>query len=160
MDTTLRYKLFGIGKLPDDIRAAIESEGALHIYDGVPAHFAFSGRVPGLVVAGTNTRTYSGAIALSRRRVVGTLSVLPKLAGKVLDVSWEVPSKGPAEVTIDAHGLTVAIDIGRVDPEWKGHLSLHYDLKLSPEELAEIPRRAFAFEVPHEYVLKLVGVPA
>ena len=75
--TTLRYKLFGIGKLPEDMRAGLEAEGALHVYEGVPATYEFSGKLPGLFVKGTNTRRYSGAIALTKKRILGTLSVVP-----------------------------------------------------------------------------------
>ncbi|MEO7109397.1 MAG: hypothetical protein ABI183_03070 [Polyangiaceae bacterium] len=69
--TTLRDKLFGIGKLPDDMRAAAEAEGTLHSYEGVPVAYEFSGQLPGLSVKGTNTRSYSGAIALTKKRVLG-----------------------------------------------------------------------------------------
>lgn len=94
--TTLRYKMFGIGKLPDDLRAAAEAEGVLHVYEGVPVAYEFSGNLPGLVVAGTNTRSYSGALALT---------------------------------------------------------------SFSAEELKDLPATALSFSVPHEWVLKLAGVP-
>lgn len=157
--TTLRYKLFGIGKLPDDLRAAVEAEGLLHAYEGVPVEYAFSGELPGLVVRGTNTRSYSGALAITRRRILGTLSVVPKLAGRALDHEWSATKPGPLKVTIDERGVAMAIDLADVDPGWSGHLSLRYELAFSVAELAEIPTTTFSVAVPAEWVLKLAGVP-
>lgn len=168
--TTIRYKLFGIGKLPDDLREAVEREGVLHLYEGVPVHFRFAGSIPGMVSSG-NTRTYSGALAITKDRVLGTLSVIPKHAGRALDARWNAPPDapipgaearrcgGPIEVTIDANGVSMHLDVARVDASWQGEFSLHYDLAFSPEELAELPARKLSFAVPEEYVLKLVGVP-
>jgi hypothetical protein len=157
--TTLRYKLFGIGKLPDEMRAAVENEGALHVYEGVPVAYRFSGKLPGLVVGGTNTRSYSGALALTRRRILGTLSVVPKLAGRAIDHEWTAQESGPLRVTIDESGVLLEVNLADVDPEWSGHLALHYELTFSPEELTQLPARAFSVSVPHEWVLKLAGVP-
>jgi len=157
--TTLRYKLFGIGKLPDDMRSAVDAEGVLHLYEGVPVAYSFTGKLPGLVVTGTNTRSYSGALALTKKRILGTLSVVPKLAGRAIDHAWTADESGPLKVTIDEHGVLMAVDLAQVDEEWSGHLSLHYELTFSPEELNEIPTRTFSLSAPHEWVLKLAGVP-
>jgi hypothetical protein len=157
--TTLRYKLFGIGKLPDDMRAAVEAEGALHIYEGVPVAYEFSGKLPGLSVKGTNTRSYSGAIALTKKRILGTLSVIPKIAGRAIDHAWTDAGPGALKVALSENGMLLAVNLADVDPEWSGHLSLHYELTFSPEELKELPAREFSMSVPHEWVLKLAGVP-
>ena len=157
--TTLRYKLFGIGKLPDDLRSAVEKEGVLHVYEGVPVAYEFSGKLPGLVVGGTNTRSYSGALAFTKKRILGTLSVIPKVAGRAVDHAWADAGTGPLKVTIDGSGMLLRVELGDVDPEWSGHLSLHYGVTFSAEELAELPAREFSLSVPHEWVLKLAGVP-
>ena len=157
--TTLRYKLFGIGKLPEDMRAGLEAEGALHVYEGVPATYEFSGKLPGLFVKGTNTRRYSGAIALTKKRILGTLSVVPKLAGRAIDHAWTDAGAGALKVTINESGMLLTVNLADVDPEWSGHLSLHYELTFSPDELKELTAREFSMSVPHEWVLKLAGVP-
>lgn len=157
--TTLRYKLFGIGKLPDEMRSAVEKEGVLHVYEGVPVAYRFSGKLPGLVVTGTNTRSYSGALALTKKRILGTLSVVPNLAGRAIDHEWTAHDAGPLEVTIDQRGVRMEVDLAKVDPEWSGHLALHYELAFSPEELAALPAQKFSMGAPHEWVLKLAGVP-
>ena len=64
-------KWLGIGKLPDDMRAAIEAEGVLHLAEFVPVTFRFSGKVPGKTAKG-NFSSYVGALALTNQRVLGT----------------------------------------------------------------------------------------
>ena len=157
--TTLRYKLFGIGKLPAEMRSAVEKEGVLHIYEGVPVAYRFSGKLPGLVVNGTNTRSYSGALVLTKRRILGTLSVVPTLAGRAIDHEWAAQGPGPLRATIDERGVHLEVNLEDVDPEWSGQLALHYELTFSPDELRDLPARAFSVSVPHEWVLKLAGVP-
>ncbi len=167
--STLRYKLFGIGKLPEALRAAIEPEGMLHVFEGVPAHFRFAGSVPGLRSAG-ETRTYSGALALTRRRMLATVSVVPHAAGRVVDAAWhEAPTTpivgaesmrcgGPVLARLDTTGLHVELDVSRVDASFSGQLTLHFELTFTPAELAELPAGHVAFAVPADYVLRLTGV--
>lgn len=129
------------------------------MYEGVPVAYELSGKLPGLVIGGTNTRSYSGALALTKRRILGTLSVVPKLAGRAIDHEWSASTGGPLKVSIDERGVTMKLDLADVDPEWSGHLSLHYELSFSTEELKELPRTTFSSSVSHEWVLKLAGVP-
>jgi hypothetical protein len=121
--------------------------------------YRFSGKLPGLVVTGTNTRSYSGALALTKRRILGTLSVVPTRAGRAIDHEWAAHGPGPLRVTIDEQGVHLDINLEDVDPEWSGQLALHYELIFSPVELQDLPARAFSVSVPHEWVLKLAGVP-
>ena len=41
-------RLFGIGKLPADVRAEVEAEGIIYLADYVPVTRRFSGAIPGL----------------------------------------------------------------------------------------------------------------
>jgi hypothetical protein len=62
-------------------------------------------------------------------------------------------------VTIDERGVLLKVDLAEVDAAWMGHLSLHYELTFSAEELKELPATTFSVPVPHEWVLRLAGVP-
>ena len=77
-------KLLGIGKLPDDFKTEVDAEGIIHLEEYVPVTFKFSGKVPGKTAKG-NIRSYVGALALTNRRVLGTLSSVPKKAGRAVD---------------------------------------------------------------------------
>jgi hypothetical protein len=46
------------------------------------------------------------------------------------------------------------VNIGEVDPKFKGHPSLNYKTPMPDEVLMQLPRRSLAFEVPPEYVLR------
>ena len=97
-------KLFGIGKLPADLRAEAETENIIHLAECVPVTFRFTGSVPGKVSKG-NVRSYSGALAITSQRVLGTLSTVPKLAGRVIDLRWDAPGEGPVQGEFSADGL-------------------------------------------------------
>jgi hypothetical protein len=77
-------RMLRIGKLPADMRAEVESEGILHLAEFLPVTFRFSGSVPGMVAKG-NIRRYVGALVITSRRVLGTLSTVPKVAGRAID---------------------------------------------------------------------------
>jgi len=152
-------KWLGIGKLPDDMRAAIEAEGVLHLAEFVPVTFRFSGKVPGKTAKG-NFSSYVGALALTNQRVLGTLSSVPKKAGKAVDHQWNAAAGSMVNATLDGSGLTLDLpDISVVEPTFAGSMSLHYKAALSQEVLARLPQRSFAFDVPPKFVYSACGVP-
>jgi hypothetical protein len=152
-------KLLGIGKLPDDMRAEVEAEGVLHLAEFVPVTFRFSGRIPGKV-AKSNIRSYVGGLALTNQRVLGTLSTIPKKAGRAVDHRWTDAAGSMVTGTLDDDGLTLDIpDISVVEPSFTGSLSLHYKTPLSQEVLMRLPQRSFTFNVPPKFVYSACGVP-
>ena len=151
-------KLFGIGKLPDDLRTTVEAEGVIHLAEYVAVTRHFSGKVPGLRSAGS-VSSYSGSLVFTSQRVLGTLSSVPKLAGRVIDQLWDAPQSGVVTADISEAGLHINVDVGQVDPRCSGHLSLHYKETLSDDVLSRLPRRNLAYDVPPEWVFRAVGVP-
>ena len=150
-------KLFGIGKLPADLRAQVEAEGLIHLAEYVAVTRRFSGVIPGLRSAGT-VGSYAGSLAFTSQRVLGTLSVVPKLAGRAIDARWDEAHAGAAKAEISSTGLQLDLDVAEVDPKFSGQLSLHYKDAIPDEVLARLPRRSLAFDVPPEYVFRSVGV--
>jgi hypothetical protein len=152
-------KLLGIGKLPDDMRAEVEAEGVLHLEEFVPVTFRFSGRIPGKV-AKANIRSYVGALAVTNQRVLGTLSTIPKKAGRAVDHRWTDAAGSMVTATLDDDGLTLDIpDMSVVEPSFTGSLSLHFKTPLSEEVLMRLPQRSFTFDVPPKFVYSACGVP-
>lgn len=151
-------KLFGIGKLPDDLREAVTAEGIIHLAEYVAVTRHFSGKVPGLRSAGS-VSSYSGSLVFTSQRVLATLSSVPKLAGRVIDQRWDAPQSGAVTADISETGLRINVDVGQVDPRCSGHLSLHYKDTLSQEVLDQLPRRTLSYDVPPEFVFRAVGVP-
>src|SRR4051794_41939826 len=89
-------KLLGIGKLPDELRAEVEAEGIIHMAEYVAVTRRFTGRVPGMRSAGSIS-SYVGSLVLTNQRVLGTLSSVPKLAGRTIDLRWDAPQAGGAQ---------------------------------------------------------------
>jgi hypothetical protein len=150
-------KLFGIGKLPDDMRAQVEAEGLIYLAEYVAVTRRFSGAIPGLR-ASRSISSYAGALAFTSQRVLGTLSVVPKLAGRAIDVRWDEGQTGAATAEISSTGLQLDLDVADVDPKFSGQLSLHYKDAIPEDVLNRLPRRSLAFDVPPEYVFRAVGV--
>jgi hypothetical protein len=151
-------KMLGIGKLPSAIRAEVEAEGVLFLAEYVAVTRRFRGAVPGLRSAGS-IASYVGALVLTNQRVLGTLSSVPKLAGRTIDLRWDAEQSGPVEAELSATGLTLDVDVAAVDPRCSGELSLHYKEDIPEDVLARLPRTTLAFDVPAEFVFRAVGVP-
>ena len=151
-------KLLRIGGLPDELRAQTEAEGIIYLAEYLPVTRRFSGSVPGKK-SNTNISSYVGSLAITPQRVLGTLSTVPKLAGRTIDQRWDAAQSGPVKADISNTGLHIEVNIGEVDPKFDGHLSLNYKTSIPADVLIRLPRRSLAFEVPPEYVLRAVGVP-
>ena len=152
-------KLLRVGGLPAELRTQVDAEGIIYLAEYLPVTRRFSGSVPGKK-AKTNISSYVGSLAISSQRVLGTLSSVPKLAGRTIDQRWDATQSGPVKADISDTGLHIEVDIGEVDPKFHGRLSLNYKTEIGEEVLTRLPRRSLAFEVPPEYVLRAVGVPA
>jgi hypothetical protein len=150
-------KLFGIGKLPADVRAQVEAEGLVYLADYVAVTRRFTGAIPGLRSA-HSVASYVGSVAFTSQRVLATLSSLPKLAGPTVDVRWEAAQSGAATVEIGPEGLQVETDVSQVDESFTGQLSLHYKTAIPGDVLTGLPRRSLNFDMPPEYVFRAVGV--
>jgi hypothetical protein len=150
-------RLFGIGKLPDEVRAEVEAEGIIYLADYVAVTRRFSGAIPGLRSA-HSVASYVGSLVFTSQRVLATLSSLPTLAGPTVDARWDATQAGAATAQIASTGLQVDLDLGRVDPTFTGHLSLHYKAAIPGDVLTGLPRRSLSFDVPPEYVFRAVGV--
>jgi hypothetical protein len=151
-------KLLRIGKLPDELRAEVQAEGVIHLAEYVAITRRFTGRVPGMRSAGSIS-SYVGSLVLTNRRVLGTLSSMPKLAGRIIDLRWDTPQIGTVKAELSETGLLLEVNVAEVDARCTGHLSLHYKDAIPEHVLTRLPRRSLAFDVPPEYVFRAVGVP-
>jgi hypothetical protein len=151
-------KLLRIGRLPDELRAEAEAEGIIHLAEYVPVTRRFTGRVPGNRSSGS-VASYVGSLVVTNQRVLGTLSTVPKLAGRTIDQRWDAPQAGAVKAELSSTGLQLDVDVAAVDSRCTGRLSLHYKDPIPEDVLMRLPRRSLAFDVPAEYVFRAVGVP-
>nr|WP_128617264.1 hypothetical protein [Mycobacterium lepraemurium] len=150
-------RLFGIGKLPDDLHAQVEAEGLIYLADYVAVTRRFSGTIPGVRLP-HSVASYTGSLVFTSERVLATLSMLPRLAGPTVNVAWEAPQTGAAKVEISSTGLQVGVDVSRVDEKFSGESSLHCKVAIPADVLSGLPRHSLAFGMPPEYVFRAVGV--
>ncbi|KBZ73394.1 hypothetical protein K877_04228 [Mycobacterium tuberculosis TKK-01-0053] len=150
-------KWFGLGRLPADLRCQVEAEGLIYLAEYVAVTRRFTGVIPGLR-ASHSIASYVGALAFTEQRVLGTLSMVPKLAGRVVDARWNGPQAGAATAEISPTGLQLDLDVADVDPKFSGQLALHFKATIGEDVLSRLPRRSLAFDVPAEYVNLAVGV--
>ena len=151
-------RLFGIGKLPREMREQFESEGIIYLADYVPVTRRFTGKVPGLRASGS-LASYVGSLVFTSQRAVATLSSVPKVAGRTMDVRWDDPQQGAVKVQISGSGISLDVDVATVDPQFSGQLSLTYKVDIPEDVLSRLPSRQLAFNVPPEYVYRAVEVP-
>ncbi len=150
-------RMLGIGKLPDDLRDQVDAEHALHLAEFVPVALRFSGRVPGRTAQG-NIRPFTGALVVTPRRVLATMSTVPGRAGRALDHEWTAPRGSMVRAALGPDGLVIEIPaLDRVHPDFAGTLSLTYSTELPSSVLQRAPARELWFDVPARYVTSLVG---
>lgn len=154
----LLRRLFGVGKLPAELRAEVEAEGVTYLAEYLPVTRRFQGTIPG-IRSPNSVASYVGSLVFTKQRALATLSSLPKLAGRAVDVPWETTQSGPAVAEISANGLQIDLNLDAVDPELIGSLSLHFKAAIPGDVLAGLPCRSLNFAVPPEYVFRAVGVP-
>ncbi|WP_418003820.1 hypothetical protein ACNO8X_01285 [Mycobacterium sp. PDNC021] len=155
----LLRKMLGIGNVPDDIREQLQAEGILHVAEFVPVTFRFSGHIPGKVAKST-LRSLVGALIVTEKRLIGTLSSAPKKAVKTVNHAWDAPAGTMVQAELDDSGLLLdATDISAIDPTFEGSMSLRYKTPLPAEVLAALPARKFTFDVPSKYVYLACGMP-
>jgi hypothetical protein len=77
-----------------------------------------------------------------------------------IDQGWDDVQRGPAKVEITESGVTLTIDLKRVDPRFHGEMSETFKTELCADVLAALPNRSLAFEVSPDYVLHSLGVRA
>src|SRR5207248_10367117 len=118
MSKTLRYRLFKVGAMPDELRAEICNDNILSQEEGVRVTVRRHGTGPGFKGGGTGS--FSGAFALTDRRIVASISKTT-----MGDAPYDAASSTGAEVSVAEDGLHVTVDAG-IDPRFTGEFSLHF----------------------------------
>jgi hypothetical protein len=147
----------GIGRLTPPLRAELEPEGLLFVAEKVGAVQRFSGSVPGRH-DGLGLSRHEGLLVLTRRRLYALLPSAPRLKEPLIDQPWDAPQSGAAKVSVDASGVALTIDLGRVDPRFSGDVSTTFKTTVPQDVLVALPTRALAFDVSPAYAFCLLGV--
>jgi hypothetical protein len=145
------------GRLPPQMRAQLEPEGIVGVFERVRVRQRFSGSIPGMV-SGWGANRSIGLLVFTRERLCALVPSIPRLKGPAIDVRWDAPQEGQADVVISESGVRLQLEVNRVDPRFRGELTLEFKAVLAEDVLAVLPRKSLAFNVPPEYVFHMLGV--
>ena len=145
------HRLFGLGRMPADVRAQLADEHELFFTEGIRISIHRKGRVPG-AASGGGVRVACGSFAVTDKRVVGFRG-----RSRLVHVPFDVTDGGPARLTLDETGLHVDFDLDAVHPSCHGELRVHFRETMAPDVLARLPVRELRFPVDPQAVVHLWG---
>jgi hypothetical protein len=146
-----------LGTFSDDVRTQLDAEGALVLAEQVGVVSKFSGSVPGRFDSSSTSR-WTGAFAISPVRVLAVLAVRSDPSAIAADCRWDAGETGPMKIIVSATGVTLDVDVHRVDARFHGQLTLHYKHALPSDVLDRLPNRALRQDVSATFVCQALGV--
>jgi hypothetical protein len=145
-----------LGKLPAELREQLDAEGLIFEVGKVGVNRHFSGHVPG-VHSSAGVSRYTGAFGFSAARIVATFPARGDANLRSIDSHWDT-DHGPGRATVTEKGLTLEIDLHRVDAAFSGTMKLNYKKKIPVEVLSQLPTTALRFPVTPNFVYRAAGV--
>jgi hypothetical protein len=150
MSKTLRYRLFKVGAMPDGLRDEIKKEQVLFLDEGIPVTVRRRGTAPGF--RGGATGKFSGAIAITDRRIVASVSKT-----SMVDAAYNAKDAAAGNLSITEDGLHVTVDAS-VNPRCTGEIEMHFKAELTKQQIDQFPFRQMSFHFAPELVPKVFGV--
>lgn len=140
MAKTLFYRLFGAGKFPELLAAALKREGVLLLEEGIPGTVTYTGfRAPGKFF-GWKRQWFTASIALTSARLVAT-----RYAATLLDVPLtDDRFRGLRFALERGDTLAIAFDAGLFNDDWSGSIEYRFRTPRAADVLDMLGRRAAA----------------
>src|SRR5438552_9000409 len=118
MPKTLRYRLFKTGAMAPALRAEINNEEILFFDEGIAVTVRRRGTAPGF--SGGGTGRFSGAFAVTDRRIVASISKTV-----MVDASYDAKETQGAEASLAEDGLHIKVDAS-IHPRCTGEIQMHF----------------------------------
>ncbi len=135
MTEALRYKLFGIGKMPATLQEAATGQEVLLAAEGISVKETVRQlRMPRARLS-QGTRTMVGSVVLRPGQLLASLG--DKV---ILDTDFSPPDRQDGALAIADDGLRITFDVARVLAGGSGSVELHYRLRLDAATIAQLPR--------------------
>ena len=146
MAKALRYRLFGMGKMPDALKEAAASPDVVLADEGLVVHNRVASlRMPGARVSG-GVRTASGAVVILPGRLLASI-------GTYVIVDTGLDDKGEAGgqhvLTLAEDGVRIRFEVATVLRQGSGTVNVNYKLPLDPSVLARLPARELHVTLSH-----------
>jgi hypothetical protein len=137
MAKTLLYRLFGIGKIPEQFMTTLKSEGILALDEGIRGSITYRDfRAPGKYSA-WRRQWFTGSIVLTQVRLVSLLSL-----STAIDVPLKDERIRSMRFAEEKEGtLLVAFDPSLFHPSWSGTLEYRFRTSEAPVFLAKLHER-------------------
>ena len=122
MAKTILYRLFGVGKIPAQWRAAIESEGIVLIDEGIGGSVTYRDfRSPGRI-ASWKKSAFSGAIALTRTRLLAL-----QFSSPVINVLLDDERLQQMKFSVEREDkILIAFNANLFHDDWSGTLEYRF----------------------------------
>lgn len=122
MAETLLYRLFGVGKIPAQWRATIESEGVVLIDEGIRGTVTYRDfRSPGRI-ASWKKSAFSGTIALTRLRLLAL-----QFSNPVINVPLDDKRLQQVQFSVEgADKILIAFNANLFHDDWSGTLEYRF----------------------------------
>ena len=133
MRKALRYRLFGMGKMPDALTAAAAGSDVLLADEGLPVrNHVVALRIPQARVS-TGMRTASGALVILPDRMLASIGTRV-----ILDTHFDA-SNGKQQLALAGDGVRISFDVATVLSGGSGSVDVHYRLPIDASVLASLP---------------------
>jgi len=137
MAKTLLYRLFGIGKIPEQFIATLKSEGILALDEGIKGSITYRDfRAPGKYSA-WRRQWFTGSIILTQVRLVSLLSL-----STAIDVPLTDERIRRMQFSVEKNDtLLVAFDPSLFHPGWSGTMEYRFRTTEAPAFLEKLRER-------------------
>jgi hypothetical protein len=122
MAQTLLYRLFGLGKIPEQFMSTLRSEGILAFDEGIKGSITFRDfRAPGKY-SSWRRQWFTGGIVLTQVRLVSLISL-----SQAIDVPLADERIRSMQFSVEKPGtLLIAFDPGLFHPGWSGTMEYRF----------------------------------
>lgn len=137
MAKTLFYKLFGIGRMPDNYRSQAEGEGLKFLEEGIRGTVTYRSFRGGGRYSNWKRQWYSASIALTGTRLLALRGGHP-----IIDVPLDDPRIKQISFTVEEPDVLAAIfDAGLFQKDWTGTIEYRFKTPLAQTLLAGLQSR-------------------
>jgi hypothetical protein len=128
----LRYRLFGMGKMPEKLKNAAAGPDVVLAAEGLPvSNRVASLRIPGATV-GTGVRSAAGSLVILPGRLLASIGT-----HVILDTALP-PGGGQQELAVASDGVRITFDVATVLRGGSGSVEVHYKLPLGEPALSQL----------------------
>ena len=128
MSKTLAYRLFRVGRIPEQLKAQLDSEGILFQDEGIPGSVTYKNfHRPGSS-SGWRRVWFTGSLTITQTRVVGL-----SYASPIINVPFTDPRIQRLSVSVEKRDtLLVAFDAALFHDDWSGAIEYRFRTPQAP----------------------------